>query len=239
MIYIAIGHAAWAGDKRRENFNRLVRGVGPDYVHVSREQEHASVWARDIWEWAEKRCAPVCILNDDVEVCPDFREVLSAMQRHLPFGDGMRVGLHTTFPRSELEGRRPWVSSYWYTGPGVVISPSWARYLLQFWDAHQELHDANEDMVGIYAAYESRMPYWHPIPAPVQHRTDIRSTLGYDGHAHRLTTVPWTLPEFDGLDLTRDETWIAKPSRLEVPWMRDEQLRRLRKGETDEAEAGK
>ena len=229
-IKIAIGHAAWAGETRRENYKRLVQELKPDYVHVSEAQEHATVWARDLWTEASKddRNATV-ILNDDVEVCPDFRQVLWAMTLNDEgSGVGAHLGLHTTFPELETFPNLPsWIRSYWYTGPAMCLTPLWARHLLRFWDSHPELHDANEDMVGIYAAYEARKPYYHPIPSPVKHRTDIRSTLGYDGHAHRLTLCPWDDLRFAGLDLTDPETW--RPPRLEVPWMRDATLRILRK----------
>jgi len=221
-VNIVIGHAAWH-EPRRENFDRLVRELEPDYVHLSKEPEHANVWARDLWRWASIVREPTVILNDDVDVCPSFRHVIGAMLSVCPFD----MGLHTTFPGGYSGA--PWVSSYWYTGPAVLIYPEWAKVLLRFWDDHLDLAGANEDMIGIYAAYEHKKPYWHPVPSPVRHRTDIRSTLGYDKHPHRVTTVPWTDPRFAGLDLTLSKTWAPVPSRLEIPWMTDAQLRTLRK----------
>jgi hypothetical protein len=225
---IAIAHAAW--DSRRETaFRELETKVSPDAVFTSEEPERSHVWAKRIWRYVAQ--APEndlwIVLNDDVDVCPHFREVLTAQIVGCPAAAGHRA-LHTTHEAAPGYDQ-PWIRSYWMTGPGYELTPYLAQMMLAFWDSHPELTtDANEDIAGIYWAYENRVPFWHPIPAIVRHRTEVPSTLGYDKHPHRVTNVPWDHPLYENCSLTEPTYWALLPKRVEIPWMTDSQLRKLR-----------
>lgn len=209
---IAIAHAAWDA-KRGPALERLARQVPDATIFASERREHASVWARRLWEWAGDDA--VCCLNDDVTVCPDFPDVIDALPHH------DIIALHTTAPAAPslaMSGVR-WLRSYWLTGPGYILGRGVARRLLAWADQvpRQLVASVNEDNLVMHFAWHEQKPIWHTIPALVDHDVSVPSTLGYDNHPMRRTNVPWhALPS---LDLTTWPVLDAYAPLVECPWM--------------------
>jgi hypothetical protein len=76
----------------------------------------------------------------------------------------------------------------------------------------------NEDGLLNHYAFAQREPILHCLPAIVEHRTDIRSTLGYDAHALRQTTI------FDRAPSTWPEA--QHPLHVSCPWMSERAMLR-------------
>lgn len=229
---IAIAHAPWAPG-RRETLARLVDQLQEDVtVSVSTGPEHASVWARRLWEWAARQDEHVLLLNDDVLVHPEIRRICEAMIEAVP---DECLSLHTNVLGAAAEAMlgHHWVRCYWYTGPAVILPPRAVRSLLAWvyrtpW-AFLARH--NEDNQAIHWAWSEQRPFWCAIPAPVVHDTAVKSTLGYDDHPFRVPTVPWGDPRWRDADLTSSAWWRVggEPPTVENPWMPAAKLEGMRR----------
>ena len=196
MIDLAIAHASFA-EGRPGSLLRLVEQIDkPDDVHIeifeSPAPEHASTWAKRIYEYIAKHDKPVCILNDDVTVCPDFCKVLDSYEERLKDGP---ISLMVTNPDALTlyrEGHN-WVRIYHYTGPGVILTPDHAKSLLEWTEKCPDEFKLrqNEDGCAVQWAWDRQVPFYAPLPSPIDHDAGIPSTLGYDNHILRTAAVPW------------------------------------------------
>lgn len=197
MISIAIAHASWDPSRKR-TLDRLVSQLGRplgDFFRVfpSGVKEHASVWCRRMWQWADyhDEDAVVC-LNDDVFLAPNFLETVEAMVKAAP--DDV-ISLHTNMPGAigVADAGHAWCRSYTLTGPAYLLPPGAARSLLDYWERlpWSFASRVNEDNVASLWAWDRQRPMLCSIPALCTHDTTTKSTLGYDHHAHRTPTVPW------------------------------------------------
>ncbi len=227
MIEIAIVHAGW-DERRKPGLARLLEQLGPGWqLFASKEPEPSTTWARRAWEWVASRSNPVAILNDDIDVCPDFARVVEAMVEAVP---DQILSLHAQaddVARLAEVGHR-WARAYQLTGPAYVLHPYHARELLDFWNEWPELQYAknvNEDNVASQWAFCNQRPMWLAIPAVVQHDVSVPSTLGYDHHMYRQSSVPWTESGANLLDWSHD----SEPPWIENPWFNvDDMARRKR-----------
>jgi hypothetical protein len=228
-IAIGIAHAEFLWE-RRESLSRLLRAVPEAHVSVSKEREHASVWAKRLWEWADAQDADATILlNDDITVHPELREIVAAMVTAVP---GETISLHTSVPvaASLATAGQRWLRSYWLTGPGYVLPRGGARRLLD-WSAaapRNLVATSNEDAIGIHEAWSRQRPIWGSIPAFVEHDVSVPSTLGYDRHPLRKSGIPWTSPHFAGAPFTDPSYWkpAGEPALVPNPWMTHDAMAR-------------
>lgn len=229
-IAIGIAHAEFLPD-RRASLARLLRQAPAAHVSVSKEREHASVWAKRLWEWAAEQDADATILlNDDVTIHPQLVEAVAAMAAAIP---GETIALHTSVPVAQslaLIGER-WLRCYWLTGPGYVLPRGGAQRLLD-WSAaapRSVVATVNEDAIGIHEAWSRQRPIWGAIPALVEHDVSVPSTLGYDNHVLRKSCVPWTAPHFARAPVTDPAYWkpLGEPVLVENPWMTRDSMARI------------
>lgn len=207
-LAVGIAHAPW-DPARVENVRRMIQKQLHDfcprvYLFASKKPEPASVWARRLWAWgAEQSSDAVVYLNDDVELCDDFLDVVAAMYQGEP------LSLHTSAPDQVTM----WAKCYWLTGPAYVLSPKQTKSLLKF---SEDNWSQNEDNMGIRWAWKNQTPFYSPIPCPVRHIASIPSTLGYDDHPYRVT------PHFQKT-LSRDPEYWKFPKDVPLvdnPWWR-------------------
>ena len=193
-------------------------------------REHAAVWATRLWEWcADHDSDGVLCLNDDVVLAPKFLEICDAILDSVP---EEVISLHTNFPAARDESTKGanWVRCYGLTGPAYILPPGAARSLLN-WEAPWSFISAiNEDNRANHWAWERQRPMWCAIPAPVIHDTEVPSSLGYDHHAHRTPTVPWTDYD-DTSELTDPGYWKPTGDVPHIPnhWMPVEKLEYVRR----------
>jgi hypothetical protein len=233
---IVVAHASWIPE-RRESLKKLVDLLKEDVVvSASEGPEHASIWARGVWEWAARQNEHVCILNDDVLVHPEFRKICEAMIEAIP---DECLSLHTNILGAAAESMlgHHWVRCYWYTGPAVILPPERVKSLLEW--VYQTpwyfLSRNNEDNVAIHWAWAEQRPFYCAIPAPVVHDTTVKSTLGYDDHPFRVPLVPWGDPQWAGAPLTEKKWWEVggPPPCVPNPWMPAQKLEYMRRILTD------
>lgn len=232
-VEVAIAHAAWAED-RKAPLDRLLeqldaQGAKP-LLFASTHREHASVWwiriLRELAQDARQGPDAWIVLNDDVDVSPKLLEHVAAMLVHLP--DEI-LSLHTQLPaaKSLAELGANYLRSYWASGPGYVLPRGTPKKILEWYAQMPRIQREswNEDGWLNLFSYMRRRPIWHSIPALVQHRTEVRSTLGYDDHTLRTATVDWrdmaAILEHKGKRWWRPE---APAPFLENPWMTTDQL---------------
>jgi hypothetical protein len=228
-IAIGIAHAEFLPD-RRSSLDRLLAQVPGAHVSVSEKREHASIWAKRLWEWAATEDADATILlNDDVSVHPQLVEIVGAMVSAVP---GETIALHTSVPVAPTlaaAGQR-WLRCYWLTGPGYVLPRGGAQRLLDWAAAAPRnlVGTMNEDAIGNHEAWSRQKPIWNCLPALVDHDVSVASTLGYDSHPLRRSCVPWTDPAFASGRLTHPDYWspAGEPVFVDNPWMTREALAR-------------
>jgi hypothetical protein len=229
-IVIGIAHAAWLPE-RKGTLHRLLRQLAECsslmhtrelnvHVSVSNEREHASVWARRLWAWAAEHDAHAVLLNDDVEVCPDFVDVVRHMIEAKP--DHV-LSLHASPPASHpIEDT--WFRSYWLTGPGYVLPPGVARWLLEWSETIPKamLESINEDNLAIHWAWEQQRPMYCSVPAIVKHDTSVKSSLGYDDHPLRVASLLWDDPR---VELHKTDWTVGTDPFAPNPWMSEGYMR--------------
>jgi len=221
MRYL-IAHCGWLPDRLR-SLLRLEAQLDGDRVEVfeSLGREHASIWARRIYESAAEGGDHVCILNDDVILHESFREICEAIVTAVP---DEPISLHNSLPGSVDVGKWgfPWARAYRYTGPAVILPPGAARSLLDYTYAlpWSYISRTNEDNIAGLWAWDRQRPFWCAIPAPVTHDVGIPSSLGYDDHPNRVPTVPWE--NFPDARLTDPNYWRCPdgtpPPLVQNPW---------------------
>lgn len=187
-------------------------------VFDSHGREHASIWARRIWEHAAHFHPQehVCILNDDVVLADDFHDRIERAVQAVP---DEPISLHCGNANVEpITGA--WARCYHYSGPAVILPPGAAESLCEYvytlpWPLLSRL---NEDNVAIMWAWDRQRPFWYLLPSPVTHDTSVPSTLGYDDHPHRQPMLVG--PERDPHVASKD----AVPF-VELPWADTRALR--------------
>jgi hypothetical protein len=211
---ILIAHAAFLSE-RIEHVTKMLTAIPTAEVVPSPERVHARVWFRRVLDVAGDE--PFCMLSDDVDVAPHFAEHLDAISKAAP---GRLVALHATAPVAPslvMCGER-WLTSYWMTGPGMIIPDP--KALREWLDAAPSWiwHSQNEDGVLNQYAWHTGEPVLHCLPAIVKHRVELPSTLGYDHHPLRVTNVygepdvSWPRPD--------------EPVHIACPWMSEATLAR-------------
>jgi hypothetical protein len=221
----------WLPERKATLARLLVELEGADVeVLSSRRPEHATIWARRLWERAEDVKGPVCCLNDDVFTCPDFARVIDVVA---DVAKGRAISLHTSVPEA-VNVKGPWLRSYWLTGPGYILPEGRATQLLDFWAklpwAFMAAPGRNEDVIAIHEAYSRQEPLWSTIPALVRHDVQTRSSLGYDNHKLRVSPVDWGASV---ADLTSPDYWrptVDAPPFVENPWSATPYLAAVRNG---------
>ena len=66
--------------------------------------------------------------------------------------------------------------------------------MLDFWSGlhRSTLGVLNEDNVAVHWAWSVQRPFLTTLPSLVLHDATVPSTLGYDHHDNRVSTVPWS-----------------------------------------------
>jgi len=159
---------------------------------------HAKVdWIRVQWEWALKTDATHHLfMSDDLHLAPSFVRIVEAMVVAVP---DKPIGLLSNHPRAPAvaaAGQRWYRTNSWLVGPAYVLpraclegvykwhsslprtapedsatvgqsSPEWADY----WN--------DDSAVNEWVTRQGPGETWHPVPAPIEHRGDLESTIGH------------------------------------------------------------
>jgi hypothetical protein len=222
-IDYAIAHASWSPG-RTASLDRLVMQCPKTPMIVeSTVVEHANVWAKRLWTYCATGPQPDAwvMLNDDVDLHPDFRRVVTELVELLP---GEVISLHCNMPGLVDAAKVSRLAKcYWVSGPAYVLPASIIPSLLSWLDTLPPdwfAGDVNEDGVLASWLWSRQTPAYATIPALVRHDTKVPSTLGYDGHAGRKAAVDWDAvesPKGEGLVWRPDDVYSAP--FIEVPWM--------------------
>lgn len=221
-VRAVIAHAPWA-EGRKDALSKMLASLDrPEaVVFSSPKKEHAFEWAQRIWRWCARQNAEGdpsdwLILNDDLDVHPRLCQAVEAAIVAVP---GRILCFHTNAPIAPELARmgQRWLESYWLTGPAYVLPFGFAGRLVEWCNAQgAAIWLGNEDSAAMEWMWSVKEPAWHSIPALVQHRTEVPSTLGYDKHPMRTSLVPW-----GDEPVTDPEFWSAAsaPVHVECSWM--------------------
>jgi hypothetical protein len=137
-------------------------------------------------------------LDDDVEVCPNFREAIAKVIAAKP--DEV-IGLHAIHPQCALAGRagERWVTSDDATyGPAMIIPIpvlreflEWRRTALKPEEVARGGPQGNvgsDVLVGLFCM-ETNRRVWHPVPTLTDQDASIPSNFGHDADDGTKWTV--------------------------------------------------
>ena len=226
---LAIPHTPWSAE-RAANMVKLRAQLGvredgtcvDDVGNVVAYREFTdrvpnTVWSEALWTWQWETGADWVIqIQDDTMVAERngrclWWPIIRAMVDALP-QEAEVIGLTSVHPGSVEIARQ---GHRWFRTRGNLVG--WAYMMTheavsEFRIARDLLPPAfrqmNEDMQAAEWAARSGRPVWHPVPAPIDHLTDMPSSYNNDHHAHRRPPITWR--DFGEGSLT-DPTWW-KPS---------------------------
>lgn len=227
-MLLAIPHAEWA-EGRKAALARLIAQAPGALVVTSTVKEHANVWAPRLWRSAYDATAQgewSVFLNDDVTI--SLPDVIGKMLESVP-DEVWGVSLASVGPevRKLFDGGHRFYASYLATGPGYAIRREILPELASFYDNLPEGMRAkmNEDEVLSHFAWSKQQPFWHCLPALVDHDVSVPSTLGFDNHPMRRADLLWEeIPFGQLLDWPHPDTvpYVAHA------WMGEGRMRAVR-----------
>lgn len=193
--------------ERTNHVHNILGSRGVDFAAWLNDKEPNHVWAEKMRKWWLETDADFCLtLQDDSEIAPRFFEILRAQLQHLP--ERAVLGLASVHPiQAEIyrQGHRWFRTRAWVCGWGWGL---WRADLLklQAWcDANEgRARTTNEDSLVNEWCAESDRDVYHPVPATVDHNTELDSTYKNDNHVHRRPFVTWR--DVDA-DLTQPDYW--------------------------------
>ena len=187
---------------------------------------HWTVWAELAWSWlAEQRATHALVLQDDVELAPNFWRVLTAMVAGRP--DDV-IGLDCAHPAARrffLAGAPGYTTSDGMIGIGYVLPLEQLRELLA-WKRTAVKPSAltpyatnfGEDLLIALWCMATGRRIFHPTPTPIDHDLEVTSTNpGYDDHWYRRPQASWT--DLDRLEPALRECTAAAVEQAEF-WAR-------------------
>jgi hypothetical protein len=184
--------------ERKLAYDELRKQLHPErWASVHEEVEKAPnwQWAAHAWDWAaDQDTLGTVFLQEDIDLAPDFEDRIARIVACRP--DEL-IGIHCAHPgarRAYLDGYR-WCSTRdGLIGVAYYMPTAVARELVTW--RHRDLkarayERISEDcLVDIWAMCNNRRIY-HPLPAPMRHKVDMKSTYNNDEHLLRMTQVTW------------------------------------------------
>lgn len=168
-----------------------------EWAAVHEETERAPNWQWSAWAWdwaADQDTLGTVFLQEDIDVCPDFAKAIDTIVRCHP---NEIIGLHCAHPgarRAFLDGYRWGKTRDGLIGVGYYLPTAVTRDMVQWRlrDLRTRAYERiSEDcLVDIYAMCKG-LDVWHPLPSPVRHKVDMKSTYDNDNHLLRMTQVTW------------------------------------------------
>lgn len=164
-------------------------------VRIETEKAPNWQWAAHVWDWAaDQDTLGTVFLQEDIDVSHDFEtrieEIVSTHPTEL-------IGIHCAHPgarRAYLDGYRWARTRDGLIGVAYFLPTADVRELVSWRirDLRSRAYERiTEDcLVDIYAMCHER-EIWHPLPSPVRHKIDMKSTYDNDNHLLRMTQVTW------------------------------------------------
>jgi hypothetical protein len=184
--------------ERKKAYDALKAKIDPRNwcgIHEETEKNPNWQWAGYAWEWAANQdTLGTVFLQEDIDVAPDFEK---RIQRIVECKPDQIIGIHCAHPgarRAYLDGYR-WCSTRdGLIGIAYYLPTKDARELVtwRIRDLRSRAYERiSEDcLVDVYAMCHGKDIY-HPLPSPVRHKVDMRSTYNNDEHLLRMTQVTW------------------------------------------------
>ena len=195
-------------------------GGGPQYTRKK-------AWHEPVPEGVTHRC----ILQDDVDVCDNFVEIMQEIvNTHPEFIFSLfcsRMKYEYALPNSPyviIKGGNAW-------GQGIMMPLKFVKPLYEFVDAELCPDFPNDD--GIYAwwAQKEKMHIMTTVPSTIQHLCPTESTLGYNNknkvskvwQGHDLSGVNWRANGFAfspsmPLEVTLKQQQERLPAKMAKPF---------------------
>jgi SAM-dependent methyltransferase len=185
--------------ERVKSLTRLTKAVG-GFPAIHDDPGSDAQFNEYRWEWAIgcTQDSHAVFLDDDVEVCPNFREAVAKVIAAKP---GEVIGLHAIHPQCALAGRagEQWVTSDDATyGPAMIIPIPVLREFLEWRRAALKPEEVarggpqgnvgSDVLVGLFCM-ESGRKVWHPVPTLTDQDASIPSNFGHDADDGTKRTV--------------------------------------------------
>lgn len=232
-LSVAIQHTPWIPE-RVDALGEMVQAIPrrvPTRIFRDRRpermlwEEFKTVLALDQWEWSLKtECTHHLFLTDDLHMAPNFWLALNAMIEAKP---NAIIGLLSNHPQAVEEaakGNTWYRCNSWIVGPAYVVPTEHLRGFLAWYSNLRDDADPggrrwfNDDSAlnewnSLYGPKES----WHPLPTIIEHRHDLKSTVGH-GDMYSRERVSWRATRTvqhheDGF------SWIDSPAQFDLEGM--------------------
>jgi hypothetical protein len=227
-LALALPHTPWVPE-RVKTFATLCEmlEVAPERqacphvfdVRVFDQQAPNYAWTGDMWRWGIERADAGAThfiqIQDDIEVCPRFWEVLDAL---ISAHRNSVIGLHSPV------GITPPSASIYATSDGLIgtayVVP--VPILKDFLAWRAELNPetlmglapsglGEDTLLGLFC-YDKRIPIIHPKPSFIRHNVSIPSTYANDNHKGRRPAWPVAFDDTDSLEaMTKVGLWAVTP----------------------------
>jgi len=211
---LAISHCDWLPDRvavMARNRPILLRaGTHVAYREIC-EKAPNWVWSRIMWGWgAAQGVTHGVYLQDDIDLHPDFWNVVRAMVRAVPNRVLALLSNHPFAPRALAEGHH-WLRCGETLGTGYIVPTALMGSFLDARDRRPgTLRTETEDFQLTRWLVETGRRAWHPIPGILQTKPEIPTTDARHVYPCRKGYVPWTDARFEGAPLTSTDYWTPR-----------------------------
>lgn len=212
-LALAVPHTPWV-PARVEHLRGLLASLDCERhgvpVHVYTERASHVQWSGAVWSWLLASGAEWCVVfNDDVEVCPDFFDILRTQLSVIEPLGAQVLGLSSVHPGQvdvARQGHRWYHTRSWLVGWAYAIKrDAMAEFLAWRETVPERVASSTEDHLINCWVTETERVTWHSVPALVDHCTDLQSNYGNDTHVMRRPWVRWT--DFARESLTDPGFW--------------------------------
>jgi len=232
---LAIPHAPWAPNRinlmsnLRNALEQASDGTfkttyGAKYYKEFADKEPWMAWFTKIIRWFtyDTDCDHLLVLQDDVEIAPNFWPALRAMQQAWPSDPICLAATHSAGPEVARQGRHSYLCPN-VVGWGWLIPRAIVELLCKDISAvglfHEQRPNDGEDTFLAQWLTAKGHAIRHPVPTIVDHLHVQSTNEGFDNHTHRRSTVTWR--EYSPSDMADPNWWKTTATVLPLDlWRR-------------------
>ena len=185
-ISVSIMYAPWVDwryENTERNKERLERDQFVEDVSLCPASEETTPWdtARNAWSKVLdiQDTTHHLLLQGDVELCPDFGEVVYNMLRVLPNREICLYGNRKDLVEAAQDGHRWFRYRGCYWGQGRVLPMFYVKDMLDFCEKYYDESSVHDDVrYHAWGQIGRDTDTWIPIPQVVEHLGDEDSAMG-------------------------------------------------------------
>jgi len=220
---LAVSHCPWRAD-RVESMKRirplLRSGWLLDYREIT-DRVPLWQWSYAMWLWAVESggssgATHAVFLQDDLDMHPELPGVIAAMVSEK---SNRLIGLIANHPYAQrsLAIGHAWYLSSECLGSGYIFPMPLLRLFVEWRSglSSERAQTSAEDYLITTWIHMTGRRTWHPVPAPIDTRRDIRSTNEGPAYPFQRSYARWDAAAASGRDLTARSAWVQEESPVD------------------------